>query len=264
MRRLERAPEDGYASPLVPGLRASGDARRLAEEIDLAASWLAQLATSPPGPYGQAAALARAGDIDEAAWMVFLASYVGPTTGEDPFAGIERALTPWSGGALPDLVDVPVGPRGSHTQANGTRTLAAYRAWAARAGGQRAALNGEEAWTAGRRFARVFERLALPGLERVARFDTLVVSGALGIAPMTAETLGLGGADPVSVAAKRVFGIGDRLLLERRAAELARAAHVPLACLDLALWNWGFPERAWRAPEAGAPEPGGAWGALGV
>jgi len=35
-----------------------------------------------------------------------------------------------------------------------------------------------------------------------------------------------------------VFGIADRLLLERRAAELAAAAGVPLEALDLALWNW--------------------------
>jgi hypothetical protein len=40
-----------------------------------------------------------------------------------------------------------------------------------------------------------------------------------------------------------VFGIGDTLLLERRAADLAAAGEVPLAALDLALWNWNRPAR---------------------
>jgi hypothetical protein len=46
------------------------------------------------------------------------------------------------------------------------------------------------------------------------------------------------------VAAKRVFGIGDPLLLERRAVTLAHAMSVPVEALDLALFNWAAPQRA--------------------
>jgi hypothetical protein len=48
----------------------------------------------------------------------------------------------------------------------------------------------------------------------------------------------------VTLAAKRVLGIGDPLLLERRAAELAAACEVPLESLDLGLYNWERGERA--------------------
>ena len=41
-----------------------------------------------------------------------------------------------------------------------------------------------------------------------------------------------------------MFGIGDPLLLERRAAALAEAIAVPIEALDLALANWHSPERA--------------------
>ena len=55
---------------------------------------------------------------------------------------------------------------------------------------------------------------------------------------------GLSAEDPTTLAAKRVFGIGDPLLLERRAAALADAAAVPVEALDLALANWAAPQRA--------------------
>ena len=41
-----------------------------------------------------------------------------------------------------------------------------------------------------------------------------------------------------------MLGIGDPLLLERRAAELAEACGLPLAALDVGLYNW---ERGARA-----------------
>jgi hypothetical protein len=50
--------------------------------------------------------------------------------------------------------------------------------------------------------------------------------------------------DPVTDAAKRVFGIGDPLHLDRRAAALAEAISIPVEALDLALANWGADERA--------------------
>ena len=41
-----------------------------------------------------------------------------------------------------------------------------------------------------------------------------------------------------------MFGIGDPLLLERRAGALAQAVAVPIEALDLALANWHAGERA--------------------
>src|SRR4030088_2120680 len=58
VRREGRAGEDGYRSDLLPGLRASADARRLAEEIAFSSGRLAALAAQPPGLYAEARALA--------------------------------------------------------------------------------------------------------------------------------------------------------------------------------------------------------------
>jgi hypothetical protein len=49
--------------------------------------------------------------------------------------------------------------------------------------------------------------------------------------------------DATTVAAKRVFGIGDKMLLERRARDLADAVELPIEALDLALFNWAAPPR---------------------
>jgi hypothetical protein len=86
--------------------------------------------------------------------------------------------------------------------------------------------------------------VALPGLHRDARFDLLVTLGQLRVFELSAGALALGGSDQVTVAAKRALGIGDPLLLERRAAALADACAVPLAVLDVALFNWDRGERA--------------------
>jgi hypothetical protein len=48
----------------------------------------------------------------------------------------------------------------------------------------------------------------------------------------------------VTVAAKRALGIGDPLLLERRAAQLAQECGLPIEALDLGFYNWGRGERA--------------------
>src|SRR5881398_589760 len=45
-RKLARAADDGYRNPLVPGLRATADAERLAVALTRAAERL-----EPPGPY---------------------------------------------------------------------------------------------------------------------------------------------------------------------------------------------------------------------
>ncbi len=134
------------------------------------------------------------------------------------------------------------GPRTS--PGAGHETLDAYRAWAARAGSQEAAFTGDPAWPAERRYARAFERLALPGLHRGARFDLLTTLGRLGVLELSAGSLFLGGTDEVTIAAKRLLGIGDPMLLDRRAATLAQACELPLEALDVGFYNW---ERGSRA-----------------
>ena len=89
----------------------------------------------------------------------------------------------------------------------------------------------------------MFERLALPGFHRGARFDLLVTLGRTGAYELTADSLMLGGSDDVTLAAKRAFGIGDPLLLDRRARELADQCGLPLQALDLGLYNWSRGER---------------------
>lgn len=255
MRKVARAVEDGYQNELVPGLHASGDARRLADELAFATARVAELAADPPGLYAE---VALAEDLEEAAWLAFLIAYLSPL-GEDadgdPFAGIAAARTTWASGELPDLSSVPLGPRSAHDPRRGDRTLAAYRAWATRSGGQAAALAGEPSWGPDRRFSRLFERLALPGFGRGARFELLVSLGRLGRADVAAAQLELVEAtDPAVLAAKRVFGIGDTINLERRAGELVRAAGVPADALDLALFNFGQGEGR-RATMGSAAQP---------
>jgi len=236
VRRVEQAADDGYRSELVPGLKASADADRLANELAFAAARLDELEDEPPGVYAD---IVAEPDPEEALWLAFLTAYLSPVEGDDPFAGIRAAHVPWSSGELPDL-SVPLGPRASHDPANGERTVLAYRAWAQRAGGQAAAFAGEAAWTPERRFDRLFERLALPGFGRAGRFELLVSLGRLGVVEARPSSLQLTD-DATTLAAKRVFGIGDKLLLERRAGDLADAAGLPIDSLDVGLFNWGVP-----------------------
>ena len=243
VRRAASVVDDGSRSSLVPGLRSSDDARRLAEELAFAHARLDRLRSDPPGLYRVVAD--PLGEKEERTWLAFLIAYLGPLEeSEDPFSAIRSVETAWSSGQLPDLDGVGTGPRTAHDPGRGVATLQAYRAWAERAGSQAAAFTGEAAWAPDRRFARVFERLSLPGLHRAARFDLLVSLGQTGLYELQAGTLALGGSDEVTVAAKRAFGIGDSLLLERRAAQLAQACQTPLAALDLALYNWGCGIRA--------------------
>jgi hypothetical protein len=278
VRREDRAVDDGYSSPLTPGLRASADARRLAEELAFSSARLAGLATDPPGGYGLAARAAAAGDLDRATWTAFLLAYLSPSEDEEPFAGVEAVLAaaPSPGELAPELAglldEVPRGPRSSHRPGSSAQTLASYAQWAERAGGQQAAFAGDAGWTPERRFARVFERLALPGLHRAARYEVLVTLGRLGIHELRGDSLHLGtgrGAaaveDEAASAAKRVFGIGDPLLLDRRAAALAEGAGVPLEALDLALYNWSAAQRATLGfRPAGEPDAADTVAALGL
>jgi hypothetical protein len=245
VRREQRFVDDGYRCELAPGLRSSHDARRLAEEIGFASGRLLTLTAAPPSLYAEAR---DCEDIEQATWMCFLVAYLSPLQGEQPFAGIRQALVAsWASGETSDLEDVPLGPRTSHDQSRGAQTLAAYRRFAEHAGSQQRAFMGEPEWSPKRRFERVFERLALPGFGRVGRFDLLVTLGRLGLYELRADSLHLNTRTPGSVqadatpqAAKRLFGIGDPILVERRAQALAEAIETPVEALDLALWNWSL------------------------
>ncbi len=251
VRKVARAVEDGYSSELVPGLHASGDARRLASELAFSTARLAELAADPPGLYAEAA---MAEDLEESLWLAFLIAWISPAE-EAPWAGVDAARVPWSSGEVPTLDGVPLGRRTTVDRARPERTTAAYRSWAGPAGSQAAALSGDDAWTAERRFARVFERMALPGFGRAGRFELLVSLGRLGLVDVAPDDLQLvDAADGAVIGAKRVFGIGERLLLERRAKELAEAAEVPLDALDLALFNFAQPESR-RATMGSRAEP---------
>ncbi|MEA2183361.1 MAG: hypothetical protein QOF69_2546 [Solirubrobacteraceae bacterium] len=233
---MSQAADDGYRSQLVAGLKASADAERLATELSFADARLAELAADPPGIYAE---IAAEPDPEEALWLAFLTAYLCPTGGDDPFAAIAAARVPWASGELPNL-DVGVGYRTSRESIDADRTVLAYRAWAQRAGSQQAAFAGEAAWTPERRFDRVFERLALPGFGRPGRYELLVSLGRLGSVDLRPSSLQFTD-DATTVAAKRVFGIGDKMLLERRARDLADALELPIEALDLALFNWAAP-----------------------
>jgi Alpha-glutamyl/putrescinyl thymine pyrophosphorylase clade 3 len=254
VRRQERAVEDGYRSPLLPGVRASADAARLAEELAFSQGRLLALAGTPgagalPDLYAEVRSLAASGELERASWICLLTVYLCPLEGAEPFVGIRHALG--TGPAeLPDLSEVPLGPRTSHDPARGTATVQAYRAWYGQSGSQAAAFVGDSGWSPVRRFERLFERLALPGLTRAARYELLVLLGTLGLFELEADSLHLSAAraagreDATMLAAKRLFAIGDPLLLERRARALAEAIPLPLAALELALANWQADEHA--------------------
>lgn len=250
VRRLREAVDDGYRSPLVPGLKSSDEAQRLAGELAFAAARITKLEQDPPGLYRD---VATAADIEEGTWLAFLIAYIGPLEDEeDPFSEIRRVRTSWSSNELPSLDQVRTGPRSAHDPTRGAATIESYKAWARRAGSQAAAFGGDQSWAPERRFARAFERIALPGLHRDARFDLLVTLGRLGRYDVRAGALQLGGADEVTIAAKRALGIGDSMLLERRAAQLAEGSGVPLEALDLALYNWERQARATAGLSSGA------------
>jgi hypothetical protein len=266
VRRLERPADDGYRSELVPGLKSSADAQRLAEELAFAVARLNALAAAPPGLYATVAD--PAGDIEERSWLAFQIAYLGPLDGEQPFSALELGVTTWSSGQAPAADELELGPRSSHEPGRGSRTLDAYRAWAQRSGSQAAAFTGEPSWTPERRFARAFERLALPGLQRGAKFDLLVTLCWLGVYELRAGSLFFGGDDPVTLAAKRLLGIGDPMLLDRRAAGLAQRCGLPLEALDVGFYNWERGERSMLGMDPSTePDPAaldGAQAALGL
>jgi hypothetical protein len=253
-----RLPDDGYRCELVPGLRSSQDARTLLDELAFATARIKVLGSAPTGAYEQARALALKGDFERGAWLCFLIAYLCPLEDERPFASIERAF---SLGTLDDAADelieeLPLGPRSSHRPGRGAATLRAYRAFTERTGSARQALSGDPSWRPERRFGRIFERLAIEGFSRAGRYELLLILGSLALCPMRADSLQLvaasalrsgrehGGGEQVLEAAKRVFGIGETVLLERRAKQLAQEIGIPVEALDLALFNWHSSRRA--------------------
>jgi hypothetical protein len=264
IRHEQRAADDGFRSKLAPGLRSSSDAERLADALARSGTRLERLALDPPGLYAEVASEA---DPEEATWLALLIALIGPLEGTgDPFSAIEGLRTSWSGGELPDLDGVQFGPRSTLDGVRATDALVAYRRWVDRSGSQAAAFTADPAWSQTQRFERVFERLALPAFDRRARFDLLATLGALGRYPLRAGSLLAVEDDPVTRAAKRVFGIGDRLTLERRARELAEASGIEIAAFDLALENWGARQEL-KLGVSGALEDGSlqrARGALGL
>ena len=253
VRRLVRHADDGYASDLVPGVRSIADAERLAEELAFAATRLRVLAVDPPGLYAEVAH--GDADLEERTWLAFEIAFISPADAEDgvdPFAAVQRARRRWDSGEAPALAAGEAGPREGGDQSRAQRTSDAYRAWAQRLGSQAAGLQGEPAWSAERRFDRAFERLgSLASMARATRYELLVTLGRLGVYEMRGARLHLGGSDPVTLAAKRILGIGDPLLLERRAADLAQRCGLPIEALDLGFFNW---ERGGRYT-GGLPAP---------
>ncbi|HEX3805055.1 MAG TPA: hypothetical protein VHV75_19675 [Solirubrobacteraceae bacterium] len=212
VRRLARGVEDGFRSPLVPGLKSSVDAERLAEEIAFATWRLDVMEAVAAGDQVADAhpiwsEIARPGDIEQRTELAFST--------------------------------VVAGPRGVGSEERADEVLSAYHAWAERAGSQQAAFTGEAVWTPERRFERVYERLQFGGLGRDTRFELLTLLGRLGVYELRAAKLFLSGENEATWAAKRALGIGDPLLLERRAAELARVCDAPVEAFDLAFHNWG-------------------------
>jgi hypothetical protein len=239
VRRLAREADDGYGSPLVPGIRSGADAARLAEDLACAATRLELLAADPPGLYAE---VAGDGPLEERTWLAVQIALLGPLeTGSEggPFAAISAARSSWESGEPPALAGATLGPRAAGDEARAARTVEAYRAWAGRLGSQAAGFQGEASWSPERRFDRVFERLgSLAAMNRDPRYDLLVTLGRLGVYELSAGRLHVGGSDRVTLAAKRILGIGDPMLLERRAADLAEACELPLEALDLGFFNW--------------------------
>jgi hypothetical protein len=236
VRRLAREVADDFRSARVPGLKSGADAARLAEELAFAATRLAVLAADPPGLYAEVAD--PTGDVEERIWLAFEIAWLSPLDGDDPFAGVAAARRSWASGEVPAFEGAQAGPRAGDP-ARSARTVDAYRAWTSRAGSQAVGFAGDASWTAERRFDRVFERLgSLAAMDRGPRYDLLVTLGRLGVYELQAGSLHVGGNDPVTVAAKRILGIGDTLLLQRRAADLAEACALPVEALDLGFFNW--------------------------
>jgi hypothetical protein len=212
-RRRRRLPQPAHA-----GLKATADAERLAIAVTQAHERL-----DPPGPFK---AIDETPDVEHATWLAFLFA-LAPELHDL----IDQTRPTWE-----DAESLDALPEAK------AKTAAAYRAWVERQGPtQEAAFTGEEIWSPERRFARVFERLALPGFTRAMRYDLLAALGAADIYPLEPDQLFFSDGDATTDAAKRLLVSGDRMLLERRARDLAEASQLPISAFDRGLAVWGAP-----------------------
>lgn len=246
--KLARNIDDGYRSELLPGLRSSADALRLAQELTIAEARLSAIGGPAAGPWalvgelaGQpasafvAALVIAVASPDEAAGSLDTASKALITLLEydSSLADLERI------GRVTELAAVlDAGPRGPRGHDASGAALAVPAQVAQRSGGSlEAALLGDQHWTPERRFARTLDRLAFRGLPRAVRYDVLVALGRAGALPVKADGLHLG-SDQVTDAAKRLFAIADVSLLEKRAAAVVEATGVAWDAFEHALWNF--------------------------
>jgi hypothetical protein len=219
----------------------------LAQELTLAEARLSALASDDAGPWGIVAA--HAGNTAEAFVAALVVAVASPdeTAGslvtaaaalaalEPLLADLDDSGTIGGASAIAEILDA--GPRGPRAHDASGAALAVPAQLAQRSAGSLAAgLHGESSWTPERRFARLFDRLALKGLPRAVRFDLLVALGRAGALDVRADGLHLGN-DQVTHAAKRLFAVADVPLLERRAAAIVEATDVSWDALELALWN---------------------------
>jgi hypothetical protein len=217
VRRLARAEDDGYDNELLPGLRATADAERLARELVISAERIEAIPSF-------------SGDVEEVLWREFQHAVIGRS---------DVAGSAWAGGDNPGPQEP--GPRGVAADRQ-SALWQRYRAWADTHDGQLAALTAGASGSPESRFDRAYERLSIAGLQRPNRIEFLLTAAASGALPdIEVWTPRFGDAaatDPVLIAAKRIFGIGDPLLLQRRLRVACKAAGVPVSAADRALWNW--------------------------
>ena len=117
-RKLARAADDGYRNALVPGIKATADAERLAHAVTAAHARL-----DPPGPY---TAIDETPDVEQATWLAFLFALA-----PELYDIIDEVRPSW------EDADVSTLPEAKQ------KTAGSYRAWVERAGSQEAAFTGE-------------------------------------------------------------------------------------------------------------------------
>ena len=187
----------------------------------------------PPGPYEE---VATEPDVERAAWLALLLALAGPGDPERQAAVLAAAPAL---GAVPDALAAARAHDLRLRDLGGARRLAGggpdRRARLVAAAPLRPRLSSASPCPASR--ARRASSCS----------STLGASGRFALVPDQLE-LGAEG-DPATTAAKRILQSGDRMLLERRARDLAAACEVPLAALDRALALWGDPEAEIDAAE---------------
>ena len=182
-RKLPRAADDGYRNPLVPGLRATADAERLAVALTRAAERLV-----PPGPYPL---LAEEPDLEQATWLAFLLSLAA---GAARRAGGPARLgrTPTSRAARRRPAPRPPTAPGRSAPARRRPRSPASRLE------RRSAASG--ACSSGSR---------CPASAAATRFDLLATLGAAGRYELEADALHFVEDDATTLAAKRALVSGD-------------------------------------------------------